>query len=143
MVVLQSVAGYLQSDAIIYRKGNSVIFVAFQSLKKIFGKLTQSLTMCWCLKILWPKQTDNPLVSLLFTQGRYRNASVILLLYKICFERENLTRSSAGMGREKGGRLSLPRFPPSHRATKETERERRLGTSQVQEQVCLFCKECD
>ena len=31
-------------------------FVAFQSLKKIFGKLTQSLTMYWCLMILWPKQ---------------------------------------------------------------------------------------
>ena len=30
--------------------------MAFQSLEKIFGKLTQSLTMCWCLMILWPKQ---------------------------------------------------------------------------------------
>ena len=52
--------------------------VAFQSLKKIFGKLTQSLTMCWCLMILWPKQQI--VVCLLFTQGRHRNASVILLL---------------------------------------------------------------
>ena len=32
------------------------LFVAFQSLKRIFGKLTQSLTMCWFLRILWPKQ---------------------------------------------------------------------------------------
>ena len=79
MVVLQSVAGYLQSDAIIYRKGNSVIFVAFQSLKKIFGKLTQSLTMCWCLMILWPKQQI--VLSFPFCLPKpHRNASVILLL---------------------------------------------------------------
>ena len=38
---------------------------------------------------LMAQATDSPLVSLLFTQGRHRNASVILLL--------NLTRTSAGM----------------------------------------------
>jgi len=31
-------------------------FRGLQSFKKIFGKLTHSLTMCWCLMILWPKQ---------------------------------------------------------------------------------------
>ena len=56
------------------------LFVAFQSLKKIFGKLTQSFTLCWCLMILMAQTTDSPLVSFLFTQGRHRNTSVILLL---------------------------------------------------------------
>ena len=44
------------------------------------------------------------------------------------------------MGREKGGRLSFPRFPPSHhtpRATKERQRERRLGKSQARVNVGL------
>ena len=50
-MVLQSVAGYLQSDAVLY----------------MFNDLIA-------------RATDSPLVSLLFTQGRYRNASLILLL---------------------------------------------------------------
>ena len=43
-------------------------------------------------------------------------------------------RERGVMGREKGGRLSHPRFPSSHhtpRTTKEKQRERQLGTSQV------------
>ena len=43
-------------------------------------------------------------------------------------------REQGVMGREKGGTLSLPCFPPSHhtpRTTKEKQRERQLGTSQV------------
>ena len=58
----------------------SLIFVAFQSLKKIFGKLTQSLTICWFLMILWPKQQISSRFPSRFTQGRHRNASIILLL---------------------------------------------------------------
>ena len=45
---------------------------------------------------LMSQATDSPLLSLLFTQGRHRNASVILLL-QICFPKENSTLISAGM----------------------------------------------
>ena len=41
---------------------------------------------------LMAQATGSPLVSLLFTQARHRNASVIILL-QICFQRENLTRA--------------------------------------------------
>ena len=72
------------------------LFVAFQSLKKIFGKLTQSFTMCWCLTILWPKQQ----IALSFPFCLLKADIEILVwyfCYKICFQRENLTRTFAEM----------------------------------------------
>ena len=70
-------------------------FVSFQSLEKIFKKLTQSLTMCWCLMILWPKQQI--VLSFPFCLPK---ASIEILVwyccYEICFQRENLTQTSAG-----------------------------------------------
>ena len=71
-------------------------FFSFQSLKKIFEKLTQSLTMCWCLMILWPKQQI--VLSFPFCLPK---ASIEMLVWycccEICFQRENLTRTSARM----------------------------------------------
>ena len=46
---------------------------------------------------LMAQATDSPLVSLLFAQGRHRNTSAISFCYKKCFQREHLTRTSAGM----------------------------------------------
>ena len=71
-------------------------FVAFQSLKKIFGKLTQSLTMCWCLMILRPKQQIVLSFAFCLPKGGIQML-VWYCCYKICFQRENLTRTSAGM----------------------------------------------
>ena len=71
-------------------------FVAFQSLKKFFRKLTQSLIMCWCLIILWFKQQT--VVSFPFFLPK---ADIEMPLgyfcYKICFQKENLKWTSAGM----------------------------------------------
>ena len=71
-------------------------FVAFQSLKKIFGKLTQSLTMCWCLMISWPKQQIVLSFAFCLPKGGIEML-VWYYCYKICFQRENLKRTSAGM----------------------------------------------
>ena len=79
MVLLQSVAGYLQSDAVIYRKGNSVFScpsIVWRRSSGIDPKFNNVLVF----HDLMARAKDSPLVSLLFTQGRYRNASVILLL---------------------------------------------------------------
>ena len=71
-------------------------FVPFHSLKKIFGKLTQSLTTCSCFMILWPEQQI--VLSFPFCLPK---AGIEMLVwyccYKICFQRENLTRTLAGM----------------------------------------------
>ena len=53
-----------------------------------------------------------------------------------------MTRAAeaGGDGKVKGGRLSFPRFPSSNHtphATKERQRERRLGTSQARVNVGL------
>ena len=79
MVLLQSVTGYLQSDAVIYRKGNSV-FRALPEFEEDLREIDPKFNNVVVFNDLMARATDSPLVSLLFTQGRYRNASVILLL---------------------------------------------------------------
>jgi len=64
MVVLQSVAGYLQRDAVIYRKGNSVF--SRPEFKEDLQEIDPKFNNVLVFDDLMAQATDSPLVSLLY-----------------------------------------------------------------------------
>ena len=78
-MVLQSVAGYLQSDAVIDRKGIQ-FFCGLPKFKEVLQEIDPKFNNVLVFDNLMVQTTDSRLVSLLFAQGRHRNATGILLL---------------------------------------------------------------
>ena len=61
----------------------SQFFRGLPEFKEVLREIDPKFNNVLVFDDLMAQATDNPLVSLLFTQGRHRNASVILLLKNV------------------------------------------------------------